>query len=146
MATYVEYSSNNSGGRWWLNDQNWRDLEAAGWVVAWATLEVAYDEDGASIRLPSGLPKLVPIGTGGSKYSGLLRPGSDGRWLGALATTAYKPDATSIREAADEWERITGESATAAGCPCCGQPHTFTLYRNSKCVEIGPSTSFEASW
>lgn len=31
----VEYSSNNSGGSWWLSDQNWRDLEAAGWDVEW---------------------------------------------------------------------------------------------------------------
>lgn len=31
----IEYSSNNSGGSWWLTDQNWHDLEAAGWTVAW---------------------------------------------------------------------------------------------------------------
>lgn len=31
----LEYSSNNSGGGWWLTDQNWRDLEKAGWVVDW---------------------------------------------------------------------------------------------------------------
>lgn len=33
--TTTEYSSNNSGGDWWLTDQNWRDLEAAGWRVDW---------------------------------------------------------------------------------------------------------------
>jgi hypothetical protein len=32
---YVEYSSNNSGGNWWLSDQNWLDLEKAGWEVKW---------------------------------------------------------------------------------------------------------------
>ena len=32
----IEYCSNNSGGEWWLTDQNWRDLEAAGWRVEWA--------------------------------------------------------------------------------------------------------------
>lgn len=31
----VEYTSNNSGGRWRLTDQNWKDLEAAGWEVQW---------------------------------------------------------------------------------------------------------------
>jgi hypothetical protein len=31
----VSYSSNNSGGSWWLNDENWRALEAAGWEVEW---------------------------------------------------------------------------------------------------------------
>lgn len=34
MAT-VRYSSNNSGGSWWLTDQNWLDLETAGWDVSW---------------------------------------------------------------------------------------------------------------
>lgn len=31
----VDYSSNNSGGTWWLNDKNWFDLEKAGWKVEW---------------------------------------------------------------------------------------------------------------
>ena len=32
---FVTYSSNNSGGDWWLNDADWKALEAAGWVVKW---------------------------------------------------------------------------------------------------------------
>ena len=32
---YTEYESNNSGGDWWLSDDDWRALEAAGWVVDW---------------------------------------------------------------------------------------------------------------
>lgn len=31
----VEYSSNNSGGGWWLKDADWKALEAAGWDVEW---------------------------------------------------------------------------------------------------------------
>ena len=31
----VEYTTNNSGGSWWLTDQNWHDLAAAGWDVKW---------------------------------------------------------------------------------------------------------------
>jgi len=31
----VEYSSNNSGGSFWLSAQNWKDLETAGWDVEW---------------------------------------------------------------------------------------------------------------
>ncbi len=31
----VEYSSNNSGGDWWLTEQDWLNLEKAGWVVVW---------------------------------------------------------------------------------------------------------------
>lgn len=32
---HIKYSSNNSGGSWWLTDQNWLDLEKAGWKVKW---------------------------------------------------------------------------------------------------------------
>ena len=31
----VEYSSNNSGGHWWLEDKDWQALEGAGWNVNW---------------------------------------------------------------------------------------------------------------
>lgn len=31
----VTYSSNNSGGSFWLSDDDWRALEAAGWEVEW---------------------------------------------------------------------------------------------------------------
>jgi hypothetical protein len=31
----VEYSSNNSGGSWWLKDKDWYTLEKAGWKVEW---------------------------------------------------------------------------------------------------------------
>ena len=33
--SYVEYDSNNSGGNWWLDDNDWKALEAAGWKVDW---------------------------------------------------------------------------------------------------------------
>jgi hypothetical protein len=55
----TKYSSNNSGGNWWLTDQNWKDLEAAGWKVDWVKDEPLYQ-----------------------------RWGAKDRWLGALATTA----------------------------------------------------------
>jgi hypothetical protein len=31
----VIYSSNNSGGNWWLSDEDWIALEKAGWKVKW---------------------------------------------------------------------------------------------------------------
>ena len=31
----IKYSSNNSGGGWWLNTEDWKALEAAGWLVNW---------------------------------------------------------------------------------------------------------------
>lgn len=115
---YVEYSSNNSGGSWWLSDEDWLALEAAGWEVAWCR----------------------------NRNGEFFKPGDDGRWLGALATSATRKG-LPLREAADEWERITGQSATDAGCPCCGQPHSFTEYTDAgDYVASGPSSSYEANW
>jgi len=31
----VNYHSNNSGGHWWLDDDDWLALEKAGWKVNW---------------------------------------------------------------------------------------------------------------
>ena len=93
----VTYSSNNSGGYWWLHDQDWLNLEAAGWKVDW------YKD------MDSGA---------------LFRTGEEGRWLGALASGATRKGLT-LTEAVAEWESITGLSADEAGCRCCGQPHSF---------------------
>ena len=115
---YVEYESNNSGGSWWLNDEHWKALEAAGWKVDWFA----------------------------GQTREFFKPDKDGRWLGALADRARR-DGLTLREAADEWERITGMDATDAGCACCGQPHKFTEYDdNGKYVTSGPSASYEAHW
>jgi hypothetical protein len=92
----VEYDSNNSGGRWWLEDEDWHALEAAGWRVAWLAEE-----------------------------PGPMSHGPDGRFLGALATRASK-DFPSLRGAVEEWERITGQDASDEGCNCCGRPHNFS--------------------
>jgi hypothetical protein len=114
----VEYSSNNSGGSWWLKDEDWKALEAAGWEVDWFA----------------------------NQEQKFCKPDENGRWLGALATSATRRG-LSLRDAAEEWERITGESATDAGCACCGQPHSFTEYDdNDKYVTSGPNTSYSAGW
>lgn len=114
----VEYDSNNSGGHWWLKDEHWKALETAGWEVRW------YATEGDRI----------------------FKADEDGRWLGALASHATRHGLT-LREAAEEWERVTGESSTEAGCACCGQPHSFTEYDDDgKYVASGPETSYEAHW
>lgn len=139
---YVEYSSNNSGGEWWLNDQNWKDLEAAGWKVVWATLTYDYNKAGNYKHDPDGTPALRPI----TEKDKPLFLDEDGRYLGALARAAYR-SGLSLREAAEEWERVTGLSATDAGCPCCGQPHNFTEYNaKGEYVKSGPEISYSASW
>lgn len=143
---YVEYSSNNSGGNWWLKDEDWHALEKAGWVVHWAWLSNKYDAAGNDyIRDERGLPVLVPSEESDSKYSwDKLKPGE--RWLGALAREAYRPD-LSLEEAVAEWERVTGANSTDAGCPCCGVPHHFTERDdNGKYGRSGPESSYSASW
>ena len=102
MAINVTYDSNNSGGSWWLTDEDWNALEKAGWTVKWKKDDPFYTEG----RFASSLD-------------------DDGRWLGALATKASK-EFDSMREAVDEWEGITGERAADEGCGCCGQPHYFS--------------------
>lgn len=114
----VEYSSNNSGGRWWLKDEDWLALEKAGWVVNWAR---------------------------NNKYE-FARADANGRWLGALATSATR-HGLSLSDAVAEFERVTKARSTDAGCPCCGQPHFFTEYDDSgKHVDSGPDISYEARW
>jgi hypothetical protein len=88
----VEYSSNNSGGSWWLKDADWYALEATGWEVDW--VKDQKDMDGE-------------------------------RWLGALASYARK-NFDNPSDAIEEFENITGESASAVGCNCCGPPHSFS--------------------
>ncbi len=92
----VKYSSNNSGGRWWLTDENWLALEAAGWKVRWVKNEEV----------------------------GLFRKEGEDRWLGALAKEAEKEFETP-GAAMREFEKVTGQTASDEGCNCCGAPHSF---------------------
>jgi len=48
-----------------------------------------------------------------------------GRFLDALATHAFKKF-IDIKEAIQEFERITGMTASDEGCNCCGAPHSFS--------------------
>lgn len=135
---YVEYRSNNSGGGWWLSDAHWKALEAAGWKIAWASLDNLY-EKGGYVLDDDGMPKLVPAGRERQKKGEV-------RFMGALATRAYRAG-LSLRDAAAEWERITGQDSTDGGCPCCGQPHNFAEYDDAgKYVASGPTVSYEARW
>lgn len=91
----ITYNSNNSGGSWWLKDEDWFALEAAGWAVDW------HKNNPEILFLPE-----------------------DGRCLGALAGSASK-DFPSVGDAIREFESITKEDASAEGCNCCGAPHSF---------------------
>lgn len=147
----VKYDSNNSGGHWWLEDKDWEALEKAGWEVEWGQKYFCH----STYRMPEEkqpdyLTELCPDGKsckGHRQYQSYAEAlAADARWLGSLARAAHR-EGLSMREAAEEWERVTGKSATDAGCPCCGQPHNFTEYDDDgKYVASGPSTSYEASW
>lgn len=119
---YVEYDSNNSGGGWWLKDEHWHALAAAGWEVDWFA-----DAD--------------PNAPFASSYK-------DGRWLGALATKARRRG-LSIRDAIDEFERVTGQDVSDEGCNCCGEPHSFTEYDSDdkyvRSSQIERTTSWSVS-
>lgn len=96
---YVEYSSNNSGGDWWLKDEDWKALEAAGWVIHWIK------------DAPDPYTKKT-----------------EERWLGALAKEAHRVGLT-MGQAIAEWERVTGQNSADLGCACCGAPHSFSRHR-----------------
>jgi hypothetical protein len=96
MTVRVTYNSNNSGGSWWLTDDDWHALEDAGWEVDWYANQ---DRD-------------------------WFAADEDGRWLGALASSA-SVEADSIDAAVADWERITRKSPRSRGCSCCGVPHNF---------------------
>lgn len=101
----VKYNANNSGGNWWLKDEDWFALEKAGWKVDWKKDEAFY------------------------QTHGLIN--SDGRYLGALATSAEKQFETP-GAAMREFEDITGQSVDDEGCNCCGAPHNFSWGEGDK--------------
>lgn len=100
----VTYDSNNSGGGWWLNSEQWDKLAEAGWNVHWC-------HDGGRPSKAYENPMAVCEDTGET-------------WLGARACSAakrFENPADAIRE----FEEVTGEDPSAEGCNCCGPPHSF---------------------
>lgn len=145
---YVEYTSNNSGGRWWLKDEDWKALEKAGWKVVWADKAYLYDDSGNHRYDADGMPILIPLDESCGILAKLVNKDAHGvpRYLGALAKTAFRAGLT-LKEAVAEWERITSGDPCSTGCPCCGQPHRFTEYDdNGKYVDSGPNVHTSASF
>ena len=94
----AEYVSNNSGGSWWLNDSDWKNLESSGWNVKWFS-------EGHGDPLIKG-----------------------DRFLGALATSAVieldaDNRASALKKAIFLFEEATKQDYRAEGCSCCGEPH-----------------------
>ena len=127
---YVEYDSNNSGGSWWLKAKDWEALEAAGWIVHW----VQPRKD-----------SFMGYGRSTESYENPLTPHErhpDAEWLGGVAMSAAK-ETDDLQSAVEEFERVTGQDASAQGCNCCGPPHSFTLYDDEGNYVSSPSLRIE---
>jgi hypothetical protein len=117
----IEYSSNNSGGSWWLEDKDWENLRKAGWTIH----DYEYKKQNRDER-------IVDEGEDALKFDLLSSWTKDKkgkmRWLGAIATSAHK-DFPTPGDAMKEFEKITGQDVMDEGCNCCGAPHAFNWGR-----------------
>ena len=115
MSIVIEYNSNNSGGSWWLKDEDWLKLEAAGWKVQRATDGIVY-ENGNDKLDEDGLPVFGPS----DQFT------TNGKYLGsAFRQNAWKRF-DSPGDAIREFEKLTGQDVMDEGCNCCGPPHSFS--------------------
>lgn len=134
----VEYDSNNSGGSWWLKDEDWAALEKAGWYVQWLGLSFCharYPGIGGAKPAPETCPDSQSCHghRGANSYEEAIAAGRDARWLGALAreatfeVTAYSA-ALAESNAQQLWSEDIGfrYSGDEEGCNCCGRPHYFS--------------------
>ena len=126
----IEYRSNNSGGHWWLDDKDWKALEKANWLVIWADDYYVY-KGGEHVYNKNGFPKTTKIP---GKFD-WVKKDKNGipRYLGASAKYAYKYF-DSMREALQEFEKVTGKDVSEEGCNCCGPPHCFSVLNSKEWV------------
>ena len=106
-----EYSTNNSGGDWWLTKENWENLEKNGWRVIWCDRERPTYDNGKLKWDANGFPKTEQVPD--KMYAG---------WC--IAHYAYKYF-ISHEEAVEDFERWSGQDYEEKGCPCCGNPHSI---------------------
>jgi hypothetical protein len=149
MSGWIEYGSNNSGGSFWLKDEDWKALAEAGWTVDWFyTATTKYGvlpqsgrrygdtwEEATRERVP-GEPEWPNSKTpGDSTVHKIARTYDEavalrekhGGYFNTLAVSAVKQGANAA-ELVAEFERITGQIASDEGCNCCGPPHSFTWH------------------
>lgn len=122
---YIDYHSNNSGGRFWLKDEDWKALEQAGWIVHWIHNWNDPDHE-HSDQDPWQIPNHR------HSYTDPLVPStpSGEEWLNTKATSAAvtvgeggvysSPDA-----AVEAFEHLANQNVDDEGCGCCGPPHSF---------------------
>lgn len=125
----ITYSSNNSGGGWWLKDEDWKALEKAGWFCVWGQYYFCGSNYTFNEKHPKG--NKEECADNFESCPGHRRFNSwkdvekyNGRYMDALTKEASK-EFDSVQEALKEFEEITGQSVMAEGCNCCGAPHSF---------------------
>jgi hypothetical protein len=65
----VTYSSNNSGGNWWLNKEQWEKLKAAGWDISRPSLgAIATDAEKEFNSIEEAIDEFMAI-TGEDPYA-----------------------------------------------------------------------------
>lgn len=151
----LDYEANNSGGRWWLKDADWKALEDAGWTVHWicrtqrdhsdvgGSKEARmidsgrhYSDDPTDMLRPMPLGDRWPdvkdntdevIARATSYEEAVAMREQYGDYLGALAVSCAKAgkDPNAL---IGEFASITGIDPGDQGCNCCGPPHDFTWH------------------
>lgn len=126
----ITYSSNNSGGSWWLGDKDWKALEKAGWYVIWGEKMFCHSRFSFSEGEWKDICKTDKC-PGHRKFDSFKKADKN-RWLGAVAKEATKEFSgktknDAILSAINEFEKLTGQSLSDEGCNCCGAPHTFEV-------------------
>jgi len=117
----IEYHSNNSGGDRWLTDEDWINLEKAGWYVCWGDFVYCFcnEKDWKDVC------KNKKECEGHRKYNSFEEAKKQEDCY-CVAEYAKKPF-DSIEESEDEFLKITGQRASEEGCECCGPPHSFEI-------------------
>lgn len=169
MSGWLEYASNNSGGSFWLSDEDWKNLAEAGWTVGWIyAVKDKYTRFGSDeVTVESGrlygdtweeaTRTLVPgerqwpdsdrdtstiLEVAGSFEEAVALRSRRGGYFGALAVSAVKRG-ESAAELVAEFERVTGQDASAEGCNCCGPPHHWEWHDDDGTTSRGSATVTE---
>lgn len=124
----IKLECNNSGGYWWLSDEDWKNLEKAGWKVRWFAKEKHPEKPDPDCKSCKGTGRDEKRKHAAYRcmwcFENIYAYHGE-RWLGGLAKKATK-ECKSVKDAIVEFEKITGQNITSEGCNCCGPP--FTLH------------------
>lgn len=106
MVNVVRYSSNNSGGEWWLTDEDWKKLEQAGWEVEWIK-----DSD---LPIYGGEERFLGALAVEAKRVGLDKDDAITEWEDITGKYAWAEGCSCCGRPHDFWEREEEEIIEAA--------------------------------